>query len=47
MDKAPCEIRCDDGLRFFLNDNIGTLRTVQSCGDKHIVEADSILTMGG
>ena len=47
MDKIPCEFRYDEGIRFFENDTIGTLRTISECGNKHIVEADSITNEGG
>lgn len=36
--KTVCEQRCDEGLRFFKNDVIGTLRTIDSCGDKRVIE---------
>lgn len=32
-----CEQRCDEGLRFFKNDVVGTLRTIDSCGDKRVL----------
>lgn len=33
-----CEQRFDEGLRFFKNDLCGTLRTIDSCGDKRVLE---------
>jgi len=36
--KLVCEQRCDEGLRFFKGDYIGTLRTIDSCGDKRVIE---------
>ena len=33
-----CEQRSDEGLRFFKSDICGTLRTIDSCGDKRIIE---------
>ena len=35
-----CEQRKDEGLRFFKDDVCGTLRTIDSCGDKRIIELD-------
>ena len=33
-----CELRCDEGIRTFKDNIMGTLRTVDGCGDKHIIE---------
>lgn len=33
-----CEQRCDEGLRFFKDNICGALRTIDSCGDKRIIE---------
>lgn len=33
-----CELRCDEGIRTFKDNIMGTLRTIDSCGDKHIIE---------
>lgn len=33
-----CEQRKDEGLRFFKGDYVGTLRTIDACGDKRVVE---------
>ena len=33
-----CEERKDEGLRFFKGDYVGTLRTIDACGDKRVVE---------
>jgi len=38
--KIVCEQRCDEGLRFFKGDYVGTLRTIDSCGDKRVIEND-------
>lgn len=40
LNDAPivCEQRCDEGLRFFKDNVCGTLRTIDSCGDKRIIE---------
>ena len=42
-----CEQRRDEGIRFFQDDLCGTLRTIDACGDKRIIEADSIINKGG
>jgi DNA (cytosine-5)-methyltransferase 1 len=47
MDKVICETRKDEGIRFFENDLSGTLRTIDACGDKRIIEADTIINKGG
>ena len=33
-----CELRCDEGIRTFKDNVMGALRTIDSCGDKHIIE---------
>lgn len=33
-----CEQRCDEGLRFFKDDICGTIRTINSGGDKRVIE---------
>lgn len=35
-----CEQRTDEGLRFFKEGVCGTLRTIDSCGDKRVIEID-------
>lgn len=47
MDKVICEIRYDEGIRFFEDDVCGTLRTISECGSKHVIEADKIQNKGG
>ena len=42
MEQVVCEQRCDEGLRFFKDDVIGTLRTIDSCGDKRVIEQEEI-----
>ena len=37
-----CEQRCDEGLRFFKDDVVGTLRTIDACGDKRVIESEDI-----
>ena len=38
--KTICEQRCDEGLRFFKDDVCGTIRTINSGGDKRVVETE-------
>ena len=35
-----CEERRDEGIRFFKDDCCGTLRTIDACGDKRVLEPD-------
>ena len=35
-----CEERKDEGLRFFKDDCVGTLRTIDACGDKRVLEPE-------
>lgn len=35
-----CEERRDEGIRLFKDDCIGTLRTIDACGDKRVIEPD-------
>ena len=46
-DKVICEQRRDEGLRFFNDDICGSLRTIDACGDKRVLEADEIINVGG
>lgn len=39
-DKTVYEQRCDEGLRFFKGDYCGTIRTIDSGGDKRVIEND-------
>ena len=41
-EKVVCEQRCDEGLRFFKDYAIGTLRTTDACGDKRVIELPCI-----
>lgn len=41
-EKIVCEQRCDEGLRFFKGDTIGTIRTIDACGDKRVIELPCI-----
>jgi len=47
VDTVICEFRRDEGIRFFDNDLCGTLRTIDACGDKSVIEADQIINKGG
>lgn len=37
VEPVVCEQRSDEGLRFFKDGAIGTLRTIDSCGDKRVI----------
>ena len=37
-EKIICEQRYDEGLRFFKDNICGSLRTIDSCGDKRVIE---------
>jgi len=43
-----CEERLDEGLRVFTDNNMGALRTTNSCGDKRIIEIakPSVMVLG-
>lgn len=38
VERIICEQRLDEGLRFFKDDVCGCLRTIDSCGDKRVIE---------
>lgn len=42
MEPVVCEQRCDEGLRFFKDNVVGTLRTIDACGDKRVIEPDDV-----
>ena len=46
-EKIVCEQRSDEGLRFFKNYAIGTLRTTDACGDKRVIELPCIAASRG
>ena len=46
-EKVVCEQRCDEGLRFFKDYAIGTLRTIDACGDKRVIEYPKIQQVEG
>lgn len=42
LEKIVCEQRTDEGLRFFKGGVVGTLRTIDSCGDKRVLEPNEL-----
>lgn len=40
IEPTVCEQRYDEGLRFFKDDVVGTLRTIDACGDKRVIEPE-------
>lgn len=42
MEPVVCEQSCDEGLRFFKDDVVSTLRTIDACGDKRVIEPEDI-----
>ena len=40
--RIVCEQRCDEGLRFFKDNVCGSLRTINSGGDKRIIEVEDV-----
>ena len=42
MEPVVCKQRCDEGLSFFKDDVVGTLRTIDACGDKIVIEPEDI-----
>jgi DNA (cytosine-5)-methyltransferase 1 len=47
MDKIVAEIRSDEGLRFFRGGCCGTLRTIDGCGDKVVIELEQVGQLEG
>ena len=41
-----CELRYDEGVRTFKDNIIGSLRTLDACGDKHIIEPTVVGGLG-
>lgn len=37
-EQTVCELRSDEGIRFFKDGCCGTLRTIDGCGDKCVIE---------
>lgn len=42
LEKIVCEQRSDEGLRFFDGDYCGTIRTIDSGGDKRVIELEQV-----
>lgn len=42
MEPVVCEQRTDEELRFFKDNVVGTLRTIDACGDKRVIEPDDM-----
>lgn len=40
LEPIVCEERRDEGIRLFKDDCVGTLRTIDACGDKRVIEPD-------
>ena len=40
LEPVVCEERKDEGLRFFKDDCVGTLKTIDACGDKRVLEPE-------
>jgi DNA (cytosine-5)-methyltransferase 1 len=47
VEKIVCEQGCDEGLRFFKDYAIGTLRTIDACGDKRVIELPCVCASRG
>lgn len=47
LETIVCEQRTDEGLRFFKGGVVGTLRTIDSCGDKRVLEPKELKFVGG
>ncbi len=46
-EKIICEERTDEGIRTFKNNVCGTLRTIDACGDKRVIEINRLGNMYG
>jgi DNA (cytosine-5)-methyltransferase 1 len=42
LEPIVCEERKDEGIRLFKDDCVGTLRTIDACGDKRVIEPAEI-----
>ena len=40
IEPIVCEERRDEGIRLFKDDCVGTLRTIDACGDKRVIEPE-------
>lgn len=47
LEPIVCEERRDEGIRFFKDDCVGTLRTIDACGDKRVIEPEPQLEFVG
>ncbi len=47
LEQIVCEQRTDEGLRFFKDDVVGTIRTIDSGGDKRVIEKTNELLVIG
>lgn len=46
IEPIVCEERRDEGIRLFKDDCVGTLRTIDACGDKRVLEPEPQLVGG-
>lgn len=46
LEPIVCEERRDEGIRLFKDDCVGTLRTIDACGDKRVIEPEPQLVGG-
>ncbi len=42
IEPIVCEERKDEGIRLFKDDCVGTLRTIDACGDKRVIEPSEV-----
>lgn len=42
IEPIVCEERKDEGIRLFKDDCVGTLRTIDACGDKRVLEPEEV-----
>jgi DNA (cytosine-5)-methyltransferase 1 len=43
IEPIVCEERKDEGIRLFKDDCVGTLRTIDACGDKRVIEPELMI----
>lgn len=46
INRIVCEERSDEGIRFFKDGCCGTLRTIDGCGDKRVIEQIIVASRG-
>lgn len=46
ISRIVCEERSDEGIRFFKDGCCGTLRTIDGCGDKRVIEQIIVASRG-